>query len=286
MNSPEESCFAGKTAVVTGAGGTLCSAIAKELARRGAKVALLGRTVAALEKVAAEIRAAGGTALCVACDVTDAAAVEQARATVTRELGACHFLINGAGGNQPDAVTTLTEFSPSEIAADRPADQRGFFNLSLAKYDEVVRINTLGTVIPSQVFGRELAQLGRGTILNFASMNSYRPLTRVPAYAMAKAGVVNFTQWLAAYLAPAHIRVNAVAPGFFVNERSRKILNTPDGGLTARGQNVMAHTPLKRFGEADELLGTVCWLLDDRQAAFVTGITVPVDGGFLASAGI
>lgn len=280
------SCFAGKTAVVTGAGGTLCSAVAKELARQGARVALLGRTVASLEAVAAEIRSAGGTALPVACDVVDAAAVENARATVTRELGACHFLVNGAGGNQPDAVTTLTEFSPAELAADKPAGTRGFFDLSLAKFDDVVRINTLGTVIPCQVFGRELAALGRGSILNFASMNSYRPLTRVPAYAMAKAGVVNFTQWLATYLAPAGIRVNGVAPGFFVNERSRKILMTPDGGLSARGQNVMNHTPLKRFGEAQELLGAVCWLLDDERAGFVTGVTLPVDGGFLASAGI
>ena len=283
MNS---SCFSGKTAVVTGAGGTLCSAVAKELARQGAGVALLGRTLASLEGVAAEIRAAGGTALPVACDVIDAAAVERARAIVTRELGACHFLINGAGGNQPDAVTTLTEFSPAELAADKPAGTRGFFDLNLARFDDVVRINTLGTVIPCQVFGREMAALGRGSILNFASMNSYRPLTRVPAYAMAKAGVVNFTQWLAVYLAPAGIRVNGVAPGFFVNERSKKILLTPEGGLTARGQNVMGHTPLKRFGEANELLGAVCWLLDDERAGFVTGVTLPVDGGFLASSGI
>jgi len=278
--------FTGKTAVVTGAGGTLCSAVARELARQGARVALLGRTLASLEAVAAEIRAAGGTALPIACDVIDAGAVERARATVTRELGACHFLINGAGGNQPDAVTTLTEFSPSEVATEKPAGQRGFFDLSLAKFDDVIRINTLGTVIPCQVFGREMAALGRGSILNFASMNSYRPLTRVPAYAMAKAGVVNFTQWLAVYLAPANIRVNGVAPGFFVNDRSRNILLTPDGGLSARGQNVMGHTPLKRFGEAAELLGAVCWLLDDAKAGFVTGQTIAVDGGFLASAGI
>ena len=286
MNTANNFSFGGKTAVVTGAGGTLCSAVARELANQGVRVALLGRTAESLESVAAGIRAAGGTALPVVCDVTDAVAVERAREFITRELGACYFLINGAGGNQPDAVTTRTEFSPAELAVERPADQRGFFDLSLGKYEEVVRINTLGTVIPSQVFGREMARLGRGTILNFASMNSYRPLTRVPAYAMAKAGIVNFTQWLAVYLAPANIRVNAVAPGFFVNDRSRKILMTPDGDLTVRGLNVMAHTPLKRFGEADELLGTVCWLLDDHRAAFVTGVTIPVDGGFLAAAGI
>ena len=278
--------FAGKTAVVTGAGGTLCSAVAKELARQGASVALLGRTLAVLEAVAGDIRAAGGTALPLACDVIDADSVERTRFAVTRELGACHFLVNGAGGNQPDAVTTLTEFSPTELAAEKPAGQRGFFDLNLAKFDDVVRANTLGTVIPCQIFGREMAALGRGSILNFASMNSYRPLTRVPAYAMAKAGIVNFTQWLATYLAPANIRVNGIAPGFFVNERSRKLLMTPEGGLSARGQNVMSHTPLKRFGEARELLGAVCWLLDDERAGFVTGVTLPVDGGFLASSGI
>ena len=283
MNDP---CFKDKVVVVTGAGGTLCSVIATEFAHRGAKIALLDRSVASAEKVATEIRAAGGTCLPVACDVLDAASVDKARATVTRELGVCHFLINGAGGNHSDAVTTLTEFSATELAAGKPADMRGFFDLNLARFDDVLRLNTLGTVIPCQVFSREMAPLGRGSILNFASMNSYRPLTRVPAYAMAKAGVVNFTQWLATYLAPAHIRVNGVAPGFFVNDRSRKILMNPDGGLSARGQNVMNHTPLKRFGEAQELLGAVCWLLDDERAGFVTGITLPVDGGFLASSGI
>ncbi len=281
-----DSCFDGKTAVITGAGGTLCSVVAKDLARRGAKVALLGRTLPTLESVAAEIRSSGGTALPVACDVIDATAVERARQTVTRELGGCHYLINGAGGNHADAATTLTEFSSVELSADKPAGTRGFFDLDLKRFDDVMRVNTLGTVIPCQIFGREMAALGRGSILNFASMNSYRPLTRVAAYAMAKAGVVSFTEWLAVYLAPARIRVNAIAPGFFVNDRSRKILMTPDGGLSARGQNVMAHTPQKRFGEAQELLGAVCWLLDDARAGFVTGVTLPVDGGFQASSGI
>ena len=281
-----DTCFEGQVAVVTGAGGTLCSEIAKELARRGAKVALLGRTLAALEKVAGEIAAAGGVALPVAADVTDAAAVEAARQAVTARLGPCRFLLNGAGGNQAAATTTTTVFDPAELADGRPDGMRGFFDLGLDAFDAVVRANTLGTVIPSQIFGREMAALGRGTILNFASMNSYRPLTRVPAYAMAKAGVVSFTQWLSVYLAPAGIRVNAVAPGFFVNDRSRKILMTPEGGLTARGENVMRHTPMGQFGEARDLLGCVLWLLNDEQAAFVTGITVPVDGGFLAASGV
>ncbi len=281
-----ETSFAGQVAVVTGAAGTLCSEIAQELARRGARVALLGRTQAALEAVAAEIAAAGGTAMALPADVTDVAAVEAARQRVTAAWGPCRFLLNGAGGNQAAATTTMTAFEPGERVAGRKEGACGFFDLDLGAFESVLRTNTMGTVIPCQIFGREMAALGRGSILNFASMNSYRPLTRVPAYAMAKAGVVSFTQWLAVYLAPAGIRVNAIAPGFFVNDRSRKILMTPEGGLTARGERVMAHTPLGRFGEAKDLLGCVCWLLDDAQARFVTGITVPVDGGFLASAGV
>jgi NAD(P)-dependent dehydrogenase (short-subunit alcohol dehydrogenase family) len=281
-----DTCFDGQTAVITGAGGTLCSEIAKELARRGAKVALLGRTLATLEQVAGEVAAEGGVALPLAADVTDEAAVEAARREVAARLGPCRFLLNGAGGNQAVATTTTTVFDPAELAPDRPEAVRGFFGLGLEAFDSVVHINTLGTVIPCQVFGREMAALRRGSILNFASMNSYRPLTRVPAYAMAKAGIVNFTEWLAVYLAPAGIRVNAVAPGFFVNARSRKILMTPEGGLTARGESVLAHTPQGQFGEAKDLLGCVCWLLDDAQARFVTGVTVPVDGGFLAAAGV
>lgn len=278
--------FQDKTAVVTGAGGTLCSAAAKHLAEKGCKVALMGRTRETLEKVADEIRAAGGVALPVVADVNDAEGVRAARDEITEKLGACTFLLNGAGGNHPEAVTTVTEYTPEELSEDRPDDMRGFFNLSLDRYTEILKTNTLGTVVPCQIFGEEMARLGRGSILNFASMNSYRPLTRVPAYAMAKAGVVSFTQWLSVYLAPAGIRVNGVAPGFFLNERSAKILTTPDGGLTARGQNVMHHTPLNRFGEAHELFGAICWLLNDEQAAFVTGVTLPVDGGFLAASGI
>ncbi|MBI5821508.1 MAG: SDR family oxidoreductase [Verrucomicrobia bacterium] len=281
-----ETMFKNKTAVVTGAGGTLCSAVAIELARLGAKVALLGRTVTKLEPVAAAIRAAGGTVLPLSVDVTDAAAVENARQSITQQLGPCAFLVNGAGGNRNDAVTTTTEFQPAEISDKKPEDMRGFFNLDPARMLDVIKLNTIGTLIPCQVFGREMAQRGRGAIVNFASMNSYRPLSKNLAYSLSKAGVVNLTQWLAAYLAPAGIRVNAVAPGFFANERSRKILMTGDGGLTARGQNVMAHTPMKRFGEAQDLLGAVCWLLDDERAAFVTGITVAVDGGFSSSSGV
>jgi len=278
--------FKDQVAVVTGAGGTLCSEIAKELAGRGCKVALLGRSADKLQPVADEIKEAGGTALVIPTDVNDVYQVENACAVTTSELGVCRFLINGAGGNQAIACTSTVEYDEKELSDDKPDEVRGFFNLDMAAVDSVIKTNTIGTILPSQVFGRDMARLGRGSILNFASMTSYRPLTRVPAYAAAKAGVINFTQWLSVYLAPAGIRVNAVAPGFFVNDRSRKILMTPDGDLSMRGQNVMAHTPQKAFGEARELLGCVCWLLNDDEAKFVTGITVPVDGGFLASAGV
>ncbi len=290
MSSPStpapQPFFAGKVAVITGAGGLLCSVIAKDLARQGAKVALLGRTLASLEAVAHEITRAGGSALPLAADATDAAALEKARATLNAELGAPWFLINGAGGNQAPAITTLTEFDPIELSTEKPAEVRGFFNLDPAAYQDVIRVNTLGTVIPSQVFGRDLARAGRGSILTFSSMTGYRPISRVPAYSTAKAGIIRFTEWLATYLAPAGIRVNGIAPGFFVNERSRKILMNPDGSLSKRGENVLAHTAQKRFGEAPELLGAVNWLLNDEQAGFVTGQMIAVDGGFLADPGV
>jgi NAD(P)-dependent dehydrogenase (short-subunit alcohol dehydrogenase family) len=278
--------FNGKVAAITGAGGTLCSAVAIELARLGAKVALLGRTLAKLEAVARTIRESGGTALPLSVDVTDADAVTGACRQINEELGSCSLLVNGAGGNQNDAVTTTTAFVPEEVSDVCPENVRGFFQLAPDRLLDVIKTNTLGTVIPCQIFGREMARQGRGAIVNFASMNSYRPLTRNLAYGMAKAGVVNCTQWLAVYLAPAGVRVNAVAPGFFANDRSRKILMTDQGTLTARGETVMAHTPMQRFGERQDLLGAVCWLLDDGRAGFVTGITIPVDGGFMASSGV
>lgn len=278
--------FHDKTAVITGAGGTLCSAIARHLASQGTRVALLGRTAAPLEAVAVQIREAGGSALAIPCDVLDEAALEAARASVEAAFGTPWFLVNGAGGNQADAITTLTEFDPGELARDRPASVKGFFNLRSDAIESVVRTNTLGTMLPCQVFGRDMAAAGRGSMLTFGSMTSYRPISRVPAYATAKTGIVSFTSWLAAYLAPAGIRVNGIAPGFFVNERSRKILQNPDGSLSARGKSVVQHTPLRRFGEAQELLGTVDWLLDDERAGFVTGVMVPVDGGFLSCPGI
>ena len=312
----------GKVAVVTGAGGTLCSAIAKDLARQGAKVILIGRTREKLEKVAEEIgRAACPQAAAVrigraACpqaaavriepaDVTDEAAMLEIADRVAAEWGPCRFLINGAGGNNVKAMPTRLRFCEKDLSAnfafsaaknnpvnpvnpvqkELPAD-RGFFDIDMEAFKSVLEINTIGTVIPSRIFGLQMAKAGGGAILNFASMNTYRPLTRVAPYAMSKAAIANWTMFFAQYMAPAKVRVNAVAPGFMVNERSRGYLMTPDGGLSPRGEQVMRHTPMGRFGEAQDLLGCVNWLLDDSVSSFVTGITVPVDGGFLSSAGV
>lgn len=273
-----------KVAVVTGAGGTLCSEMARDLARQGYKVALLGRSLDKLKSVEDEIRQAGGTAISVSCDVSDEASVKAARDAVNEQLGPCNVLINGAGGNQNEALTNITEFDEKELLDD--GSIKGFFNLKMDVFQSVIDVNTMGTVIPCFVFGRDMAEHKRGNIVNIASMTSYRPLTKVGAYAIAKAGIANFTQWLAVYLAPANIRVNAIAPGFFLNDRSRKIMFHEDGSQTPRAQSILGHTPLKRFGEAPELIGTLNWLIDDEAAGFVTGIVVPVDGGFLASAGV
>ena len=275
-----------RVAVVTGAGGTLCSEIAVDLAAKGARVVLIGRTVSKLEATAEKIASLGGVSRIESGDVVDEAAIKAIADRVEADWGPCRILVNGAGGNNINAMTTNTSFDPAELAADKPADMRGFFDLDMAFFTSVLNTNTLGTVIPCRIFGRQMAKAGGGAILNFASMNTYCPLTRVPAYAMSKAAIANFTQWLATYFAPANIRVNAVAPGFFVNERSVKYLRTPDGGLSSRGEKVMNHTPMKRFGEAQDLLGCVEWLLDDDKASFVTGITIPVDGGFLSTTGV
>lgn len=273
-----------KIAVVTGAGGTLCSEMARSLAGQGFQVVLIGRDMTKLKKTEAEITEKGGVALSVSADVSDQAAIEEARLRILETFGVPHVLINGAGGNQTEAITNINEFDPDELSAS--PEVKGFFNLDMQRFKSVIEINTMGTVIPSFVFGADMARNGGGCMLNIASMNSYRPLTRVAAYGMAKAGIANFTQWLAAYLAPAKIRVNAIAPGFFLNDRSRKLLLTPDGGFSPRGESIIRQTPMKHFGEAHQLVGCMNWLIDDEASGFVTGIVVPVDGGFLACSGV
>lgn len=281
-----ENPFQGKVAVITGGGGKLCSTVAKHLAAQGAKIAVIGRTMSKLQVVVDEITAMGGVCVAKAGDVSSEESMCSIADELAIELGNCDILVNGAGGNNPKAITTNARFSPEELDVEKWGDNIGFFNVSLDAFRSVIDINVTGTVICSRVFGRQMAAGGGGAILNFASMNSYRPLSCRPAYALSKAAIVNFTQWLANYLAPAGIRVNAVAPGFITNANNIKFYGSLETGYTQRGLNILSHTPMGRFGKADELLGAIDWLLDENRSGFVTGITVPVDGGFLSCSGL
>lgn len=278
--------FQDKVVVVTGAGGTLCSAISIELAKCGAKVVLVGRTKEKLDIVYEKITSEGGIAMVYPCDVTDQKAIDALADTVKKEFGLCDYLINGAGGNDIKARPTITKFDPRELTGELPDGKKGLYNIDMNAFQSVLNINTMGTVIPTLAFAKQMYEKGCGSIINFASMNSYCPLTGNFAYAMSKAGIMNLTQSLAQYFAAANIRVNAIAPGFMVNERSKNYLGTVEDGLTARGQAVIAHTPAGRFGEASDLFGCVKWLLDNNASGFVNGITVPVDGGFLTLGGV
>lgn len=276
--------FENKIAVVTGAGGTLCSEISIRLAKEGAKVFLVGRTAEKLERVADRIRKDGKKAEIFPCDVTDRAAIASLAKTV-EAAGGCDFLVNGAGGNNQKAMPTITRFDPRELDGTLPEGERGLYDIDTEAFESVLLINTMGTVIPTMAFAKQMIKKGGGSVINFASMNSYCPLTRCFAYAMSKAAVSNLTQSFAAYYAPAGVRVNAIAPGFMVNERSKNYLGTVEEGLTKRGEQVIGHTPMGRFGQAEDLIGCVKWLLSD-ESKFVTGITVPVDGGFLTLGGV
>ena len=281
-----ESFFQNKIAAVTGAGGVICSEIAIGLADLGCTVILVGRTEAKLQKTEARILAAGGSCLVRPCDVTDRDAVEALAEEIYQTYGRIDYLINGAGGNNSNATPNIAAFDPRELSADRPEELKGLYNVDMNAFEDVIRINTMGSVYPILAFARYMMENGSGSIVNFASMNTYCPLTRNFAYAMSKAAVANFTQSFAAYFANTGIRINAVAPGFIVNERTVKILGTVENGLTDRGQKVISHTPMGKFGEARDMFGCVKFLLDERASGFVTGVTIPVDGGFLTLSGV
>lgn len=278
--------FENKIAVITGAGGTLCSKIAIQLSLEGAKVYLVGRNADKLTAVADKIKTMGSVeAKVFACDVTDQESVAKLAEAVEAE-GGCDFLVNGAGGNNVKAMPTITQYDPLELEGQLPEGQKGLFDIDMAAFESVLRINTMGTVYPILAFAKQMIKKGGGSVINFASMNSYCPLTRCFSYAMSKAAVANLTQSFAAYFAPANIRINAIAPGFMVNERSKTYLGTVEDGLTKRGQQVIGHTPMGRFGQAEDLVGCAKWLLDEKASGFVTGITIPVDGGFLTLGGV
>jgi NAD(P)-dependent dehydrogenase (short-subunit alcohol dehydrogenase family) len=265
--------ISGKVAVVTGGAGVLCTSMCRALAQWGASVAVLDLNKSAADSLASDICARGDEAVALHCNVLEKDSLEAAAQQVLRLYGRVDILINGAGGNKPQATTNA---------------EQSFFDLPAEALRWVFDLNLMGAILPSQVFGRIMAQQKNGVILNISSMNSFRPLTRIPAYSAAKAGLSNFTQWLAVHMAQEYgcnIRVNAIAPGFLVGEQNRRLLLNEDGSLTRRGQSIIAHTPMGRFQSPDDLLGTVLWLISPA-SALVTGIVVPVDGGFSAFSGV
>ena len=266
--------LSGKVAVVTGGGGVLAGVMSRALGRVGVKVAVLDLILKAAQKVVDEVVAAGGEAIAVKCDVLNRDSVEAACRTVLERFGCVDILINGAGGNKKEATTD------SDVS---------FFDLPSDAVQWVFNLNFIGTLLPSQVFGRILAKQGEGVILNISSMNAFRPLTKIPAYSAAKAAVSNFTQWLAVHMSQEYsnkIRVNAIAPGFFLTEQNRFLLtDETNGELTPRGKTIIDHTPMGRLGDPEDLISTMLWLLSPG-AAFVHGVVVPVDGGFSAFSGV
>ena len=272
----------GKVAVVTGAGGVLCSDFAKVLARAGAKVALLDLNEEAAAAFAAEINAEGGVARAYACNVLDKDTCYAAAEQVQADLGPCDILINGAGGNNPKATTDKEYFELGDI----DADTKSFFDLDASGVGFVFNLNFLGTLIPTQAFARQMVGRAGCSILNVSSMNAYTPLTKIPAYSGAKAAISNFTQWLAVHFSKVGIRVNAIAPGFFSTMQNAKLLWNEDGTPTARTGKILAATPMGRFGESEELEGGLLFLVNEKAASFITGVVLPIDGGFSSYSGV
>ena len=273
----------GKVAVVTGAGGILCGHMAKALARAGAKVALVNRSEEAINQYAAEIRVEGGIAKAYKGNVLVKADMENIANQVLEDFGPCDILINGAGGNNPRATTDKEYYEEGDL--DRE-DVKSFFDLDDDGVNLVLGLNFNGTLIPTQAFAKHMIRNGGGNIINISSMNAYTPLTKIPAYSGAKAAVSNFTQWLAVHFSRANIRVNAIAPGFFSSKQNHKLLWNEDGTPTARAQKILNGTPMGRFGRTEELEGSLLFLLDDKAAGFITGVVIPVDGGFSAYSGV
>ena len=276
MNVPFNVNLENKVVVITGAGGIICSEFAKALAQCGAKVALLDINYEAAAKFAEEI---GDNAIAIRCNCLDKESIIEAKKTVNESFGEVNFLINGAGGNNPRASTDNETMTPDLEGV------KDFFALEESGLKFVFDLNITSAFLVTQVFATDMVKTG-GNIINISSMNAYRPLTKIPAYSAAKAGISNFTQWLAVHFAPCNIRCNAIAPGFFVTNQNRGLLFNEDGTPTARTGKILAATPMKKFGEISDLIGTLLWLADDSASGFVTGTVIPVDGGFSAYSGV
>ena len=283
MSVPFRVDLSGKTAVVTGGGGVLCSCFAEALGECGAKVAVLDLSLDAADAVAKRICANGGTAQAFACNVLEKESILAAGDSVIAAFGSIDILINGAGGNNPRATTDREYLFPEDLTGE--ADGKSFFDLTPEGIQFVFNLNCLGTLLPTQVFARNMAVHG-GIIINISSMNAYRPLTKIPAYSAAKAAVSNLTMWLAVHLSKVNIRVNAIAPGFFVTKQNEKLLFDENGDPTPRTDKILAHTPMGRFGKPEELVGTLLYLCDNNASGFVNGTVIPVDGGFAAYSGV
>lgn len=283
MKLPFEIDLKGKVAVVTGGGGVLCGGFAEAIAKTGASVAVLDLNEAAAQSVADKITAEGGRAIAVSANVLSRESLEAAKKIVNDRLGSVDILLNGAGGNNPKGTTTKEYYFPGD---ETLKDITTFFDLDPEGVSFVFNLNFLGTLIPTQVFAPDLIGKEDATIINISSMNAFTPLTKIPAYSGAKAAVSNFTQWLAVHFSKVGIRVNAIAPGFFVTNQNRALLMNEDGSYTDRSKKILSQTPMGRFGEAEELTGTLLWLLCREASGFVNGVVVPVDGGFAAYSGV
>ena len=273
-----------KVCVVTGAGGVLCSSFSEEMAKQGYAVALLDLNEEAARAVADKINAEGGTAKAYKVNCLEKESIEAVHQQILEDLGKCTVLINGAGGNNPRATTANEYF---DLDALENPEVQDFFSLSADGFKFVFDLNVTAAFLTTQVFALDMAKSGKGgNILNISSMNAFRPLTKIPAYSAAKAAVSNFTQWLAVHFAQAGIRVNAIAPGFFVSNQNRALLFNPDGTPTPRTGKILGGTPMKRFGESEELLGGLLFFLSDEASSFITGVVLPIDGGFSAYSGV